>query len=171
MKCANTHAPPASSLTAYLDRHRNCKGKESPMYRGTVFLLLYKSRHHSHIAQDPFETEYNVARCVTRDGLYTVGVRYDARATRPDTAHRSGASSCEHHEFSPLGQIVQSSRSLNCARSAETRSSCTHRHRARASSRHGCPRSRRRRHITYTAARCAPVAHDYRSACRLRRHT
>lgn len=24
--------------------------------------------------EDPFETDYNVARCVTRDGLYTVSV-------------------------------------------------------------------------------------------------
>lgn len=25
--------------------------------------------------QDPFEIDYNVARCVTKDGLYTVGIK------------------------------------------------------------------------------------------------
>jgi len=28
----------------------------------------------AYVPQDPFETEYNVARCVTKDGLYTVSL-------------------------------------------------------------------------------------------------
>ena len=50
--------------------------------------------------QDPFEMDYNVARCVTKDGLYTVSLSYmTSLFTVVTLCSRFVESSCEHLEF------------------------------------------------------------------------
>jgi len=46
--------------------------------------------------EDPFEISYNVARTVTKDGLYTVSLL--ANHGHSHSYNRSEASSCERHE-------------------------------------------------------------------------
>lgn len=41
------------------------------MHRGMPTPVIDRI-HQTDVYQDPFETDFNVARCVTKDGLYTV---------------------------------------------------------------------------------------------------
>jgi hypothetical protein len=49
--------------------------KETGFASKYVFFTSRIPYSYCHVWQDPFEIDYNVARCVTKDGLYTVSTK------------------------------------------------------------------------------------------------
>lgn len=58
--------------------------------------------------EDPFEADFNVARCVTKDGLYTVRTLFQAFFTFPHVFGRYEESSCAQCVSLLLGRNVLS---------------------------------------------------------------
>ncbi|PPQ70533.1 hypothetical protein CVT24_000288 [Panaeolus cyanescens] len=81
--------------------------KESKGWQSEVTGNRYDSRERNRLCiEDPFETDFNVARCVTKDGLYTIRGEFMRASrilqTRPERAIVALAELCEERKDEEL---------------------------------------------------------------------
>ncbi|KAJ3931307.1 MAG: hypothetical protein NXY57DRAFT_1008057 [Lentinula lateritia] len=81
--------------------------KESKGWQNEVSASRYDARERNRLCiEDPFETDYNVARCVTKDGLYTIRGEFmrasRVLATRPERAILALADLCDERKDEDL---------------------------------------------------------------------